>query len=85
MNHNKDETQEESLARYGQPSEVIVLTGFPLSMSHDELRQTIRTWHKLIRSGCLFAAWFCSQDPFIPERQGRDASLCPVYRHGWGV
>ncbi|WFD28352.1 hypothetical protein MNAN1_003362 [Malassezia nana] len=41
VNHNKDQTQEESLARYGQPSEVIVLTGFPLSMSHEELRQTI--------------------------------------------
>lgn len=42
LNHNKDENQEESLARYGEPSEVIVLKGFSSApVPFEELRQKI--------------------------------------------
>lgn len=42
MNHNKDESQEETLARYGEPSEVIVLKGFASAqVPQVQLRQKI--------------------------------------------
>ncbi|WFD24340.1 hypothetical protein MEQU1_003039 [Malassezia equina] len=43
VNHNKDETQEETLARYGEPSEVIVLKGFASAqVPQEQLRQKIK-------------------------------------------
>jgi len=44
VNHNNDETQAESLVRYGEPSEVIVIKGFPSAqVPFEELRKKIST------------------------------------------